>query len=51
VAQAPAGSARPGSDLVDEINRKKNAHMHDAYIAKYGPRPEEAKWQRNSSPF
>jgi Family of unknown function (DUF5313) len=38
-------------NLVDEINRKKNAHMHDAYIAKYGPRPEEAKWQRNSSPF
>ena len=38
-------------NLVDEINRKKNAHIHDAYIAKYGPRPDEAKWQRNSSPF
>ena len=36
---------------VDEINRKKNAHIHDAYIAKYGPRPEEARWQSNSSPF
>ena len=35
--------------LVDEINREKNAHIHDAYVAKYGPRPEEAKWQSNSS--
>src|SRR4051812_14838143 len=24
--------------LVDEISRKKNAHMHQAYIDKYGPR-------------
>ena len=38
-------------NLVDEINRKKNAHIHDAYTAKYGPRPEEARWQKNSSPF
>ena len=39
------------ANLVDELNRQKNAHIHDAYIAKYGPRPEEAKWQANSSPF
>src|SRR4029079_3384935 len=25
--------------LADEISRTKNAHIHDAYIAKYGPRP------------
>jgi hypothetical protein len=37
--------------LVDVINREKNARMHDDYIARYGPRPEEAKWQQNSSPF
>ena len=37
--------------LADEITREKNAHIHDAYVAKYGPRPEEAKWQSNSSPF
>ena len=24
--------------LVDEISRKKNAHIHDAYIERYGPR-------------
>jgi hypothetical protein len=38
-------------NLVDEINRKKNAAMHEAYAEKYGPRPEEARWQSNSSPF
>jgi hypothetical protein len=38
-------------NLVDEINRTKNARMHQAYAAKYGPRPQEAKWQSNSSPF
>jgi Family of unknown function (DUF5313) len=38
-------------NLVDEINRKKNARMHEAYVQKYGPRPQEAKWQSNSSPF
>jgi uncharacterized membrane protein YdbT with pleckstrin-like domain len=37
--------------LVDELTRQKNAHVHAAYIEKYGPRPEEAKWQSNSSPF
>jgi len=38
-------------NLVDEINRKKNAHIHEDYIRRYGPRPEEARWQSNSSPF
>ena len=38
-------------NLVDEISRKKNAHIHEAYIQKYGPRPKEAQWQANSSPF
>ena len=38
-------------NLVDEINREKNAAVDAAYIAKYGPRPPEAKWQSNSSPF
>ena len=38
-------------NLVDELNRQKNAHVHAAYIEKYGPRPDEAKWQSNSSPF
>ncbi len=38
-------------DLVDEIRRKRDAHIHEAYVRKYGPRPEEARWQSNSSPF
>jgi hypothetical protein len=38
-------------NLVDEINREKNAQIHQAYIRRYGPRPQEAKWQSNSSPF
>jgi Family of unknown function (DUF5313) len=38
-------------DLVDEIRRKRDAHIHDAYVRKYGPRPDEARWQSNSSPF
>lgn len=36
-------------DLVDVINKRKNAHIHAAYIEKYGPRPSDAK--SNSSPF
>lgn len=45
--------ARQGLDpnLVDVIKRKKDAHMHDDYIRKYGPRPDDAKSQSNSSPF
>ena len=38
-------------DLVDVIQRKRDAHIHEAYVRKYGPRPEEARWQSNSSPF
>jgi hypothetical protein len=37
--------------LLDDIAREKNARYHDAYIAKYGPRPEDARRQSNSSPF
>jgi hypothetical protein len=36
-------------DLVDEIKKKRDAHIHEAYIRKYGPRPSDAK--SNSSPF
>ncbi|MBP1818388.1 DUF5313 domain-containing protein [Mycobacterium sp. OAE908] len=38
-------------NLVDEINREKNARVHEEYIRRYGPRPEAARWQSNSSPF
>ncbi len=38
-------------NLVDEMQRTKSAHLHEAYIRRYGPRPEEARWQSNSSPF
>ncbi|WP_197376987.1 DUF5313 domain-containing protein [Mycolicibacterium baixiangningiae] len=37
--------------LVDVIQRKKDQHIHDDYARRFGPRPEEAKWQQNSSPF
>lgn len=45
--------ARHGLDpnLVDVIKREKDAKMHDDYIRKYGPRPEDARSQSNSSPF
>ncbi|HET9891538.1 MAG TPA: DUF5313 domain-containing protein [Mycobacterium sp.] len=38
-------------NLVDVIKRRKQARMHEDYIARYGPRPESAEWQSNSSPF
>ena len=38
-------------NLVDAINQRKNARMHEDYIRRYGPRPESAEWQSNSSPF
>lgn len=38
-------------NLVDAINREKNARVHDDYARRYGARPEEARWQSNSSPF
>ncbi|MDY6870524.1 MAG: DUF5313 domain-containing protein [Actinomycetota bacterium] len=37
--------------LVDVIQRQKDAHIHEDYVRRFGPRPEEAKWQQNSSPF
>ena len=38
-------------NLVDAIQREKDARIHEDYIRRFGPRPEEAKWQSNSSPF
>ena len=38
-------------NLVDTIKRQKDARIHEDYIRRYGQRPEEAKWQSNSSPF
>lgn len=37
--------------LVDVIARQKQAHIHDDYVRRFGPRPESARWQDNSSPF
>ncbi|ORB13318.1 DUF5313 domain-containing protein [Mycobacterium noviomagense] len=38
-------------NLVDAIRRQKDAKMHEDYIQRYGPRPQEAEWQANSNPF
>jgi hypothetical protein len=38
-------------NLVDEISRRKNAHLHEDYVRRYGPRPKDAQSQSNSSPF
>jgi hypothetical protein len=38
-------------NLVDAIKREKDKKMHEDYIRRYGPRPEEAKWQANTNPF
>lgn len=38
-------------NLVDAIKSKRAQQMHDNYIRRYGPRPESARWQSNSSPF
>ena len=38
-------------NLVDVLKRKKDARLHDDYARRFGPRPEEARWQSNSSPF
>ena len=38
-------------NLVDAIQREKDARIHEDYIRRFGPRPAEAKWQANSSPF
>ena len=38
-------------NLVDVIKHERDARIHEDYIRRYGPRPPEAKWQANSSPF
>ena len=38
-------------NLVDVIKRKRDARLHEAYTERYGPRPESARAQANSSPF
>lgn len=38
-------------NLVDVIKREKDAQMHEDYIRRFGPRPEDAQRQSNSSPF
>lgn len=38
-------------NLVDVIKRERDARMHEDYIRRFGPRPEEARRQSNSSPF
>lgn len=38
-------------NLVDVVKRQQQAHIHDDYARRYGPRPESAEWQANSSPF
>jgi hypothetical protein len=38
-------------NLVDVLKRRKDAPMHEDYVRRFGPRPESAKWQSNSSPF
>lgn len=38
-------------NLVDELKREKDARIHEDYARRFGPRPEEARWQQNSSPF
>jgi hypothetical protein len=38
-------------NLVDALKRQRDAHLHEAYLQRYGPRPESAKSQANSSPF
>ncbi len=38
-------------DLVDAVKREKDAKIHEDYIRRFGPRPEEAKRQANSNPF
>ncbi len=38
-------------NLVDAIKLRKDAHLHEDYVRRFGPRPESAKHQMNSSPF
>ena len=38
-------------NLVDVIKRQQQAHIHEDYVRRYGPRPESARFQANSTPF
>ncbi len=38
-------------NLVDVIKRRKDAGKHEDYIRRFGPRPDSAASQSNSSPF
>lgn len=38
-------------NLVDVIKNQRQARLHEDYIRRYGPRPESAAFQANSSPF
>jgi hypothetical protein len=38
-------------NLVDEIQYKKDLKKHEDYARRFGPRPESARYQSNSSPF
>jgi hypothetical protein len=38
-------------NLVDVLKRRRDAPMHEDYVRRFGPRPESARWQSNSSPF
>jgi hypothetical protein len=38
-------------NLVDAFKSAREARIDEDYIRRYGPRPESAKWQDNSSPF
>ena len=38
-------------NLVDVIRRKRDSQLHEDYARRFGPRPESARFQANSSPF
>lgn len=38
-------------NLVDVLKRQRDARIHEDYARRFGPRPESAEWQANSSPF
>ena len=38
-------------NLVDVLRRRRDARLHEDYVERFGPRPESARFQANSSPF
>jgi len=38
-------------NLVDLVQRRKDSKKHEEYIRRFGPRPDSASAQANSSPF